>query len=176
MQDVGREVHHEVKQRMRSSESRGQQQREPYSFYNNNEDDEVSGDSKEDEDEGDRAEEEEYATEKDDLAVGDELPYPSETDKRREQRHAEPARDREGEIQRETGFTRNYTLIDENTREPYGPRVSQWRKELMLLSRKLDPAIRYIKNQPETLVKEIADWIQHTGNIVGQSKTNMSRR
>ena len=32
----------------------------------------------------------------------------------------------------------------------------------MLLSRKLDPAIGNINKHPQTLVKEIADWIQHT--------------
>lgn len=37
-----------------------------------------------------------------------------------------------------------------------------WCKELMLLSRKLDPAIGNINRQPESLVKEIADWIQNT--------------
>ena len=40
----------------------------------------------------------------------------------------------------------------------------------MLLSRKLDPAIGCINNQPESLVKEIADWIQHTWEYSGPIK------
>lgn len=40
----------------------------------------------------------------------------------------------------------------------------------MLLSRKLDPAIGSINRQPESLVKEIADWIQHTWEYSGEIK------
>lgn len=37
----------------------------------------------------------------------------------------------------------------------------------MLFSRKLDPAIGNINRQPESMVKEIADWIQYTWEYSG---------
>lgn len=49
--------------------------------------------------------------------------------------------------------------MDERTGMPYGVGVGDWRKELMLLSRDLDPAIGNINRQPEGTVAEIADWI-----------------
>ena len=72
------------------------------------------------------------------------------------------AREREGERRRKEGLPRNYLLVDEHTKKPYGAGVGNWRKELMLLSRKLDPAVGQINKQPAHLVKEIAEWIQHT--------------
>lgn len=42
----------------------------------------------------------------------------------------------------------------------------------MLLSRKLDPAIGNINRQPESMVKEIADWIQHIWEYSGPIKDN----
>ena len=170
MQDVGREMNLEVKQRMRLSERRGQQQTTPFSFYDDNEDDETSGESDEDQDQGDRAKEEEYAKENDDMALGDHLQYPTETEKRRERRHAQAAWEREGDRRRKAGLPRNYLLVDENNGHPYGQGVGNRRKELMLLSRKLDPAIGCINNQPEGLVKEIAEWIQHTWEYSGPMK------
>ena len=67
--------------------------------------------------------------------------YPTETEKRRERRHAQASREREGVRRSREGLPRNYLLVDEYSRGPYGQGVSSWRKELMLLSRKLDPAI-----------------------------------
>jgi hypothetical protein len=53
-------------------------------------------------------------------------------------------------------------LVDEYTKRPYGVGVNEWRKEVMLLSRKLDPAIGLISKQPHDALVEIADWIQES--------------
>lgn len=140
---------------------RGEQSR-TYSFYNDDDDSE-----QEDHSEENTAEEEdmEVQTRSRDVANveddHDEL-YPTEAEKRKERRHAQASREREGERRRREGLPRNYLLIDSHTKIPYGQGVGNWRKELMLLSRKLDPAIGNINKHPQTLVKEIADWIQHT--------------
>ena len=88
--------------------------------------------------------------------------YESEAQKRKERRRAKVAREREGDRRRQEGLPRNYLLVDEYTKKPYGVGVNDWRKEVMLLSRKLDPAIGLINRQPQDAVKEIAEWIQHT--------------
>lgn len=88
--------------------------------------------------------------------------YPTETEKRRERRHTQASREREGVRHSREGLPRNYLLVDEHRRELYGQGVSSWRKELMLLSRKLDPTIGNINRQPQEALKEIVEWIQHT--------------
>jgi len=78
-----------------------------------------------------------------------------ESVKRRERRS-----EREGDRLRKVGLCRNYLMVDEHTKKPFGPGVGEWRKELMLLSRNLDPAIGNINKQPEGTVAKIAEWIQ----------------
>lgn len=53
-------------------------------------------------------------------------------------------------------------MVDEHTKKPYGPGVGDWRKELMLMSKGLDPAIGNINRHPEGAVAQIAEWIKHT--------------
>lgn len=53
-------------------------------------------------------------------------------------------------------------LVDEYTKKPYGTGVGEWRKEVMLMSRKLDPAIGQINKQAHDVLLEITEWIQHT--------------
>ena len=86
----------------------------------------------------------------------------TEAQKRKERRRVKWAREREGDRRRREGLPRNYLLVDEYTKKPYGIGVNDWRKEVMLLSRKLDPSIGLINRQPHDAVQEIADWIQHT--------------
>ena len=71
-------------------------------------------------------------------------------------------REREADRQIKEGLPRNFLLVDEYTKKPYGVGVGAWRKELMLLSQKLDPAIGNINRHPEEAVQEIADWINDT--------------
>ena len=86
--------------------------------------------------------------------------YKTESDKRRERRHAQAAREREGQRRQKERKRCNFLSVDEHTMKPYGVGVGDWRKELMLLSRNLDLAIGNIKNQPEAALFELADWIQ----------------
>lgn len=90
------------------------------------------------------------------LSTGD------ETARRRERRQAQALRVREGNRRKKEGRPRNYLLVDDYTGKPYGTGVGEWRKELMLLSRELDPAVGNINQQPEGVLLEIAEWIQHT--------------
>lgn len=53
-------------------------------------------------------------------------------------------------------------LVDQFTGKPYGACVGDWRKEVKLLSKKLDPSIGQINKQPLDAVKEIAEWITQT--------------
>ena len=88
--------------------------------------------------------------------------YEPESNKRRERRHAQGVREREGQRRQKEGKRRNFLSVDEHTMKPYGVGVGDWRKELMLLSRNLDPAIGNIKNQLEVALIELADWIKQT--------------
>lgn len=53
-------------------------------------------------------------------------------------------------------------LVDQFTGKPYGAGVGDWRKEVKLLSKKLDPSIGQISKQPLDAVKEIAERITQT--------------
>ena len=132
-----------------------------YSFYNSDhEADSSDGSSQNYEEELEDVEEQGYA-DANELVPGY-LYGETEAEKRKERRHAKKAREREGDRRRQEGKPRNYLLVDEYTKKPYGAGVNDWRKEVMLLSRKLDPAIGQINRQPEDAVKEIGEWIQQT--------------
>ena len=85
-----------------------------------------------------------------------------ESTRRRVRRRAQAMRVREGNRRHREGLPRNFLLVDEFTKKPYGVGVGQWRKELMLLSRKLDPSVGNINQHPVGAVAEIAEWIKHT--------------
>lgn len=85
-----------------------------------------------------------------------------ETRRRRERRQELSMREREGNHRSKEGQPRNFLLVDEYTHKSYGVGVGVWRKELMLLSRSLDPAIGNINRHPEGAVEEIVEWIKHT--------------
>jgi hypothetical protein len=86
----------------------------------------------------------------------------TKAENRKERRHAKKAREREGDRRRREGKPRNYLLVDQYTGKPYGAGVSDWCKEVILLSKKLDPAIGQINKQPQDAVKEITEWIEQT--------------
>lgn len=46
--------------------------------------------------------------------------YPGEAEKRKERRHAQASREREGERRRREGVPWNYLLIDRHKKIPYG--------------------------------------------------------
>ena len=69
---------------------------------------------------------------------------------------------KDGDRRQKEGLPRNFLLVDEYTKKPYGVGVGDWRKEVMLLSRDLDPAIGNINRQPEGAIADIAEWIQRT--------------
>ena len=137
--------------------------RTEYSFYDEEGEDRSTEDSDED---YDHRENEEVVEEEDlgsqrlldqeEEPVADYMHCETEAEKRQERRRAKVAREREGERRRREGLPRNYLLVDEHTKKPYGAGVGNWRKELMLLSKKLDPAIGQINKQPPNIVKEIA--------------------
>jgi hypothetical protein len=97
-----------------------------------------------------------------DEMVPDDTYCETEAEKRKERRRAKVATEREGERRRRERKPRNYLLVDKYTKKPYGAGVGNWRKEMMLLLRKLDPAVGQINQQPRDVLMEIADWIQHT--------------
>ena len=86
----------------------------------------------------------------------------TKAENRKERRHAKKAREREGDRRRCEGKSRNYLLVDQYMGKPYGAGISDWRKEVILLSKKPDPAIGQINKQPQDVVKEIAEWIEQT--------------
>lgn len=88
------------------------------------------------------------------------LIYRTDAERRKERRQERALLDKEGDRRRQEGLPRNYLQVDERTNKPYNVEVGDWRKELMLLSRDLDPSIGNINQQPEGAVAEIADWIQ----------------
>ena len=96
-----------------------------------------------------------------DMDVQD-LVYQIPTSRKKERRQEKALLEKEGERRRKEGLLRNFLLVDEYTKKPYGMGVGDWRKELMLLSRDLDPAIGNINRQLEGAVAQIAEWIQHT--------------
>jgi hypothetical protein len=98
--------------------------------------------------------------------VADDVYCETEAQKWKERRQTNVAREREGDRCCREGLPRNFLLIDDYTKKPYGVGVDDWRKEVMLLSRKLDPTIGVINKQPHDVVKEIADWIQHTWEYI----------
>jgi len=144
--------------------SHATRQREPqtYSFYNTDNETDNSDDSEKDYEEEEVEEVEEQENEDVEDLVADYVHCETEAQKRKERRAVKWAREREGERRRREGLPRNYLLVDEYTRKPYGIGVNDWRKEVMLLSRKLDPSIGLINRQPHDAIEEIADWIQHT--------------
>ena len=145
----------------RRSPSSGEHHRQMYSFYNSDHEADSSDDSSQNhEEELEDVEEQGYA-DPNELVPGY-LYSETEAEKRKERRHAKKAKEREGDRRRREGKPRNYLLVDEYTKKPYGAGVNDWRKEVMLLSRKLDPAIGQINKQPEDVVKEIGEWIQQT--------------
>jgi hypothetical protein len=133
----------------------------PYSFYNSENEAHNSDDSSQNyKEEIEDVEEQGYA-EANEL-VPQYLYGETKAEKRKERRHAKKAKEREGDRRRREGKPRNYLLVDEYTKKPYSVGVNDWRKEVMLLSRKLDPTIGQINRQPEDVVKEIVEWIQQT--------------
>ena len=77
-------------------------------------------------------------------------------------KHTKKAREREGDRRRREGKPHNYLLVDQYTGKPYRAGVSDWRKEVILLSKKLDPTIGQLNKQPQDVVKEIVEWIEQT--------------
>ena len=136
-----------------------------FSFYNDDNVDMIADSEEEEEEEEDQdgcpMEDSGYDYQNSCADVEDSM-YQTETEKRRERRHDLAARRREGDRRRAEGLPRNYLLVDKYSNEPYGQGVGSWRKELMLLSRDLDPSIGNINRQPEDAVKAIAEWVQHT--------------
>lgn len=131
-------------------------------FFYNSDNDEVSSDENEENYAEDIEEvEEERNVNAGDL-VGDDIHCETEAERRQERRRAKAAREREGDRRHKEGLPRNYLLDDDYKKKPYGPGVNDWRKEVMLLSRKLDPPISQLNRQPHDVVKEIAEWIEHT--------------
>ena len=90
----------------------------------------------------------------------DKVATEEESRKRRERRQARAEHEREGTRRKKEGLKRNFLLVDEYTMKPYGMGVGDWRKEVMLLSQNLDPAVGNINQQPEGAVAQIAEWIQ----------------
>ena len=132
-----------------------------FSFYNDNPN-ENGRDGTEDEGKDSEGVEEGVLKDRNVIAVSHGLTNESESAKRREGKHAQAAQEREGQRRCKEGKKRNFLLVDEHTMKPYGMGVGDWRKELMLLSRNLDPAIGNINKQPEAALFEIVEWIQET--------------
>ena len=97
-----------------------------------------------------------YMTDTQEIAVEE------DSRRRKQRRQAQSMREREADKRIKDGLLRNFLLVDEYTKKPYGVGVGAWRKELMLLSQKLDPAIGNINRHREGAVQEIADWINNT--------------
>ena len=139
-----------------------QLQQQTYSFYNS--DDEGTGSS---DDSSENYEEElepegEGGADDETENVHEDLHGETEAEKRKERRIAKKVREREGDRRRKEGKPRNYLLVDQFSGKPYGAGVGDWRKEVKLLSKKLDPSIGQINKQPLDAVKEIAEWITQT--------------
>ena len=134
-----------------------------FSFYNDEDNDEHD-DILEDEmaEDGEAIEEHKISKEVAYVETAQEDVYKTETEKRRERRHAHVAREKEGDGRRREGLPRNYMLIDKISGLPYGQGVTAWRKELHLLTRKLDPAVGNINHHPPSEVKEVMEWIEQT--------------
>ena len=78
------------------------------------------------------------------------LMYLSEAEKKNKKRTKERAWfEKEGGKRRNEGHPRNFLLVDEYTKIPYEVGMDDWKKELMLLSRDLDPSIGNINRQPK---------------------------
>jgi hypothetical protein len=137
--------------------------RNTFSFYNDEDNDEHENET-EDEmvEDGEAIEEHKTPREVAYVETAREDIYKTESEKRRERRHAQVAREREGDRRRREGLPRNYMLVDKISGLPYGQGVSAWRKELHLLSRKLDPAVGNINHHPPSEVKEVMEWIEQT--------------
>jgi hypothetical protein len=143
------------------SNSTHQLQQQTYSFYNSdNEGTGSSDDSSENYEEEFGREGEEGADDETDI-VPEDLHGETEAEKQKERKFAKKAREREGGRRKE-GKPRNYLLVYQFTGKPYGAGVGDWRKEVKLLSKKLDPSIGQINKQPLDAVKEIAEWITQT--------------
>ena len=137
-------------------------QQQMYTFYNSeNEETGSSDDSSENYEEEIEDIGEQGDVDSTDL-VPEDVEGATKAENRKERRYAKKAREREGDRRRREGKPRNYLLVDQYTGKPYGAGVSDWRKEVILLSKKLDPAIGQINKQPQDAVKEIAEWIEQT--------------
>lgn len=134
-----------------------------FSFYNDEDNDEQDDES-EDEmaEDGEAIEKHRTSREVTYVKTAREDVYKTETEKRRQRRHAQVARERERDRRRREGLPRNYMLIDKISGLPYGQGVTAWRKELHLLTRKLDPAVGNINHHPPSKVKEVMEWIEQT--------------
>lgn len=134
-----------------------------FSFYNNEDNDEQdNGSDDEMAEDGEAIEEHRTSREVAYVETAREDVYKTETEKRKERRHAQVAREREGDRRHREGLPRNYMLIDKISGLPYGQGVTAWRKELHLLMRKLDPAVGNINHHPPYEVKEVMEWIEQT--------------
>lgn len=148
--------------RGRQTNPRTELQQQIYTFYNSQ-----NGESGSSDDSSENYEEEiedlgeEGDAHADDL-VAEDVNGKTEADRRKASRYAKNAGEREGDRRRWEGKPRNYLLVDEYTWKPYGVGVSDWRKEVMLLSKQLDLATGQINKQPQDAVKEITEWIQKT--------------
>ncbi|KAG0594908.1 hypothetical protein M758_UG121200 [Ceratodon purpureus] len=97
----------------------------------------------------------------------------TEAEKRKDRRYAKKAREREGDRRRWEGKPRNYLLVNQYTGKPYGAGVTNWRKEVMLLYQKLDPAVGQINKQPPDAVKDITKWLRRLGSIALPSDSRL---
>ena len=92
-----------------------------FSFYNDDDNDiERIEDNTDEELEQENPEELQISEEPADIETNVHDLYPTETEKRRERRHAQASREREGVSRSREGLPRNYLLVDKHSREPYG--------------------------------------------------------
>lgn len=119
IQDFATESENPWTDNVRTPQRQQREEKEPYLFYNDDRDNDVNGDSEGEEEDEERTEEGDYE-ETMNIDDGQIDAYPTEMERRREQRQKQAAREREGERRRRAGLPRNYLLIDENTKEPYG--------------------------------------------------------
>ena len=115
MQDVGREMHHEVKQKGGCQKVDDSNRENHTLFTTTTKMTKSAGTVKKMKIRETVQRRKSMQQRMTNVAVRDQQPYPTETDKRRERRHAQAAREREGERRRKAGLPRNYLLIDEHT-------------------------------------------------------------
>lgn len=110
---------------VRRSPIRRQSHPQTFSFYNTNSEGSSDGSESEYEEDGEQASDGEEEADEDPI---DEVPesyeFETEAQKRTERRHAKATREREGQRRRREGLRRNYLLVDEYTKRPYGVGVN----------------------------------------------------